>query len=88
MICIHTHVAGSVMANALEFMEAERKDVGEKGGVALAKMLLTNTTLQKLDLSGNTIHSTKSNSPSKAVVELSRALQVCVCVFVFGNSPL
>jgi len=39
--------AGDVRVKALEFVEAERRDVGDRGGVALGKVLLYNTSLER-----------------------------------------
>jgi hypothetical protein len=68
--------AGDVTAKALEFVEAERKDIGEKGGAALGKALLTNLSLHTLDLRSNSLSSVTAGRSSAAMLAFARALHV------------
>jgi Ran GTPase-activating protein (RanGAP) involved in mRNA processing and transport len=68
--------AGDVTAKALEFVEAERKDVGEKGGAALGKAILFNQTLHTLDLRSNSLSSVAAGRSSAAMLAFARALHV------------
>lgn len=68
--------AGDGSAKALELVEAERKDIGEKGGAMLGRALLANRTLQVLDLRSNSLSSISAGRPSASMVAFARALQV------------
>jgi len=74
--------AGDTTVKGLEFVETERRDISEKGGAALAKALLFNTTLQVLDLRFNSLSPKSSlptsTRPSASFLSFGRALLMSV----------
>eukprot|EP01089_Gocevia_fonbrunei_P002763 TRINITY_DN12663_c0_g1_i1.p1 TRINITY_DN12663_c0_g1~~TRINITY_DN12663_c0_g1_i1.p1 ORF type:complete len:170 (-),score=24.62 TRINITY_DN12663_c0_g1_i1:21-530(-) len=69
-------LAAGISGQSLQFIEAERKDIGSKGGEALGRALFTNTTLEDLNLQQNSIRSHGGNDVSFAIRSIGRALEI------------
>ncbi|KAL6073684.1 Pleckstrin y domain [Balamuthia mandrillaris] len=68
--------AGGEGRHTLELVEAERRDIGERGGLALARALCFNSSLERLDLQNNSLRATGNPSSCPAVQLMARALSV------------